>query len=200
VPRIIPALAGVHEALDAGIAVADVGCGGGVALTALAETYPRSTFHGYELSRHAIDRATARVEAMELTNVELHFERAENLPGERGFGLVLTFDCLHDMTQPGSAIAAIRQAIAADGTWLIKDIRSTGRWDHDRRNPMLAMMFGFSVSSCMSSALSEPGGAGLGTLGFNTGVAEQMVRDAGFTQFTVRDFDDPANLYYEVRP
>ena len=200
VPRIIPALAGVHEALDAGIAVADVGCGGGVALTALAETYPRSTFHGFELSRHAMDRATARVEAMGLTNVELHFERAENLPSEHGFGLVLTFDCLHDMTQPGSAITAIRRAIADDGTWLIKDIRSTGRWDHDRRNPMLAMMFGFSVTSCMSSALSEPGGAGLGTLGFNTGVAEQMVRDAGFTQFTVHDFDDPANLYYEVRP
>ena len=35
------------------------------------------------------------------------------------------------------------------------------------RNPMLAMMYGFSVSSCMSSALSEPGGVGLGTLGLN---------------------------------
>ena len=43
-------------------------------------------------------------------------------------------------------------------------------------------------------------GAGLGTVGFSTGVAEAMVRDAGFTQFTVHDFDDPANLYYEVRP
>ena len=31
-------------------------------------------------------------------------------------------------------------------------------------------------------------------------VAERMVRDAGFTRFVCRDFDDPANLYYEVRP
>jgi SAM-dependent methyltransferase len=198
VPVIIPALDGVQAALERGIEVADVGCGAGVALTALARAFPRSRFHGYELSEHALARARSNTAGLD--NVELHHERAEHLPRGAGYGLVLTFDCLHDMTRPGDAIAAIRGAIADDGTWLIKDIRSTGRWQDDRRNPMLAMMFGFSVQSCMSSALSEPGGAGLGTLGFNPEVAERMVRDAGFTQFRVHDFEDPANLYYEVRP
>jgi hypothetical protein len=61
-------------------------------------------------------------------------------------------------------------------------------------------MYGTSVTTCMSSALSEPGGAGLGTLGFHRTLAEEMCRDAGFTRFAVHDFDDPANLYYEVRP
>jgi 2-polyprenyl-3-methyl-5-hydroxy-6-metoxy-1,4-benzoquinol methylase len=200
VPQIIPALDGVADALTAGIEVADVGCGGGVALTALAEAYPASRFHGYELSRHALDRAGQRVEALGLDNVTLHAERAEDLPPAHGFGLVLTFDCLHDMTRPADAIAAIRGAIADDGTWLIKDIRCTGSWLADQRNPMLSMFYGFSITSCMSSALSEPGGAGLGTVGFSTGVAEAMTADAGFTRFTVHDFDDPANLYYEVRP
>lgn len=198
VPTIVPALAGVHDKLTAGATVADVGCGAGVALEALARAYPRSSFHGFELSTHALDRARERLG--HLDNVTLHHERAEQLPAGAGYDLVLTFDCLHDMTQPMDAIRAIRDAIADDGTWLIKDIRSTGRWSADRRNPMLAMMFGFSVSSCMSSALSEPGGAGLGTLGFNASVAESMVRDAGFTRFTTHDFEEPANLYYEVRP
>ena len=62
------------------------------------------------------------------------------------------------------------------------------------------MLYGFSVSACMSSALSEPGGAGLGTLGFNPEVAETMVRAAGFTRFKKHDFEEPGNLYYEVRP
>jgi cyclopropane fatty-acyl-phospholipid synthase-like methyltransferase len=180
--------------------VADVGCGAGVALTTLAIAYPQSTFHGYELSRHALDRAAARVHAEGLTNVELFHTRAEELPPDRGFDFVLTFDCLHDMTRPQDTIGAIRRAISADGTWLIKDIRCDDSWTTNRRNPMLAMMFGFSVTTCMSSALSEPGGAGLGTVGFTPQVAERMVRDAGFSQFTVHDFDDPANLYYEVRP
>jgi hypothetical protein len=61
-------------------------------------------------------------------------------------------------------------------------------------------MYGFSVATCMSSALSEPGGAGLGTLGFNEEVAERMCKEGGFTKFVTHDFDDPANLYYEVRP
>jgi SAM-dependent methyltransferase len=200
VQQIIPALDGVADRLESGVLVADVGCGAGVALTTLAIAYPQSTFHGYELSRHALDRAAARVHAEGLTNVELFHTRAEELPPDRGFDFVLTFDCLHDMTRPQDTIGAIRRAISTDGTWLIKDIRCDDSWTTNRRNPMLAMMFGFSVTTCMSSALSEPGGAGLGTVGFTPQVAERMVRDAGFSQFTVHDFDDPANLYYEVRP
>ncbi len=199
VPRIIPALDGVAAKLEAGAKVADVGCGAGVALTALAEAFPASRFHGYELSTHALERASARVEAMALDNVTLHAERAEELPPDAGFDLVLTFDCLHDMTRPGDAVAAIRRSIAPDGTWLVKEIRSTGDWAHDRRNPMLAMMYGFSITSCMSSALSEPGGAGLGTVGLSTDVARRMASEAGFSRFEVHDVDDPANLYYEIR-
>jgi len=62
------------------------------------------------------------------------------------------------------------------------------------------MMYGFSVLSCMSSALSEPNGAGLGTLGFTEQVARDMTRAAGFTSFRTHDFDHPMNAYYEVRP
>jgi 2-polyprenyl-3-methyl-5-hydroxy-6-metoxy-1,4-benzoquinol methylase len=203
VPEIVPAFPGLHDALTAGIHVADIGCGSGVALEALASAYPASTFHGYELSRHALERATARIAAAGLRNVELFERRAEEVtaPGAvDGYGLVLTFDCLHDMTRPADAVAAIRQAISPEGLWLIKDIRCDDSWAANRQNPMLAMFLGFSVTSCMSSALSEPGGAGLGTVGFTPQVAERMTRDAGFGFFAVRDFGDPANLYYEVRP
>ena len=62
---------------------------------------------------------------------------------------------------------------------------------------MLAMLYGFSVSTCMSSALSEPGGMGLGTLGFSPPVAQRICGEAGFLNFTMHDFKDPANLYYE---
>ncbi len=82
VPKIVPALEGVHDRLASGTLVADVGCGAGVALTALAETYPRSTFHGYELSRLAVERARTRVLEAGLTNVEIIDRRAEELPVE----------------------------------------------------------------------------------------------------------------------
>ena len=57
-----------------------------------------------------------------------------------------------------------------------------------------------AVTSCMASAMSEPDGAGLGTLGLPPEVLEEYCTDAGFESFTVHDFNDPANLYYEIRP
>ena len=82
----------------------------------------------------------------------------------------------------------------------MKDIKCHAVFENNLHNPMLAMMYGFSVSSCMSSAMSEQGGLGLGTLGFNPAVVDAMARPAvGFTQITTHDVPDPANLYYEIR-
>jgi len=200
VPQIIPALDGVHEKLKAGGVVADVGCGSGVALVAMAEAYPQSRFVGYDPNSHGIERARQQIEERGLQNVELHVAGGESLPTEPTFDFMLTFDCIHDMPHPERVIESIRRSIRPDGTWLIKDIRSKPRFEDNLGHPMLAMFYGFSVSACMSSALSEPDGAGLGTLGFNPEVAEKMVRSAGFGRFQEHDFEDPANLYYEVRP
>jgi 2-polyprenyl-3-methyl-5-hydroxy-6-metoxy-1,4-benzoquinol methylase len=200
VPVIVPALEEVGAKLRAGATVADVGCGAGVALRALAEAFPESRFHGYDPSRHAIERAQANMRAAGLANVELHREGAEALPADPTFDLVLTFDCLHDMTDPEEAAAAIRRAVPDDGTWLVKDIRSAPGFTDNLRNPLLAMFYAFSVTTCLSSSLAEPGGAGLGTLGLPPPAVERLSRGAGFTRFRQHDFDDPANLYYEIRP
>jgi hypothetical protein len=105
------------------------------------------------------------------------------------------------MTRPDLVIAAIRRACRHDGVWLCADIKSAPTFEENlERNPMLAMMYANSVMACMSSALSEPGGLGLGTLGFNPTVARRMASEAGFGAFRIHDFDSPANLYYEIRP
>jgi hypothetical protein len=91
------------------------------------------------------------------------------------FDLVLTFDRLHDMPYPDRAAPADRGCLKPDGTWLIK-------------------------ASCLPSGLSEPGGAGLGTLGLPPSKLEGPCRDAGFSRFRLHDVADPANMYYEVRP
>jgi len=201
VPVAIAALPGVRERLEGGGKVADVGCGGGVALLELAKAFPQAELHGYDLSKHAIARAERnRAEAGAL-NVRFHDARGEALPSDGSFDLVLTFDCLHDMTRPAEVAAAIRRALRPEGTWLIADIKARGSFAADvEKNPMAALMYGMSVLSCMSSALSEPGGAGLGTLGLPESVAAEMARGAGFTRFRALDFGHPINAFYEVRP
>jgi 2-polyprenyl-3-methyl-5-hydroxy-6-metoxy-1,4-benzoquinol methylase len=200
VPVILPALSGVVGRLRSGARVADVGCGAGLAVLAMAEAFPAATFEGFDPSVHAIARANQKLEEAGLANATFHAAPAAALPEQPTFDLVLTLDCLHDMPRPAEAMAAIRRAIRPDGVWLIKEIRGAATWAENLANPMLAMMFGTSVATCMSSALSEPGGAGLGTLGLYRERAEEMCREAGFSSFTVHDFGDPANLYFEVRP
>lgn len=201
VPVALPALDGVVAKLATGARVADVGCGAGVALIEMAKAFPRSRFDGYEISQYALQRAAENLREAGVENVAFHDARADALPDDGRFDLVTTFDCLHDMAHPGPVIAAIRRAIAPDGTWLIADIKSHPTFEENlARNPMAGMMYGLSVLSCMSSALSEPGGAGLGTLGFTEQIARDMTRAAGFTRFRTHDFEHPMNAYYEVRP
>lgn len=200
VPVILPMLDGVVDALEAGADVVDVGCGAGVALEAMGERFPASRFVGYDPSRHAVERARARIAAAGLDNVEVVHARAEDLPGEATFDLALAFDCLHDMTRPDDALAAIRVALRPGGTLLVKEIRCADTLEENRANPMLAMMLGFSVTSCMSSATSEPGGMGLGTVGLPASRLEGLASAAGFDGgFTRHDPGEPANVYYELR-
>ena len=200
VPVAIPRLEGVKAGLEAGASVADVGCGGGVALLVLAQAFPASRFRGYDVSRHALERAERNRLEAGVENVSFHDPREEPLPADGSLDLVLTFDCLHDMTHPADVTRAIHAALAPDGVWLIADIKAHDTFHGNvEENPMAAMMYGFSVMSCMSSALSVPGGAGLGTLGFPEAVARDMTEQAGFSRFRALDLGHPINAFYEVR-
>lgn len=201
VPLALPVLDGVVAKLQAGAQVADIGCGAGVAILEMARAYERSEFHGYDISEHALARARENLAAAGLKNVHFHHAAAERLPDDARFDLITSFDCLHDMTDPEQTMRAVRKAVRPDGTWFIADINAKDSFEENlERNPMAAMMYGISVMSCMSSSLSAPGGAGLGTLGFSESVARRMTAAAGFTRFRRHELENPVNAYYEVRP
>jgi SAM-dependent methyltransferase len=201
VPDVLPQLDGVVDRLEAGATVADVGCGAGGMVLLLADAFPRSRVVGYDISQHALARARRRQAEVGASNVEFHDPRTSPLPGDGSVDLVTTFDCIHDMTQPGAVIEQIRAALTDDGTWLLVDVKAYDTYaENAERNPMASLMYGISVLGCMSSALSEPGGAGLGTLGLPPSRAEAMARDAGFTRFRSLDVDHPVNAFYEIRP
>jgi hypothetical protein len=167
----------------------------------MAGAFPASTFTGYDISRYALDRAAERLAGAGLTNASFHDPRDVALPTDHSLDLITTFDCIHDMTDPQGMMHAIRAALADDGTWLLVDIKALDSFSANvAKNPMASMMYGISVLSCMSSALSEAGGAGLGTLGLPAAKAEEMARSAGFTRFRKLPIDHAVNAFYEVRP
>jgi SAM-dependent methyltransferase len=192
---------GVVERLQAGAAVADVGCGAGGAVLLMAEAFPASTFVGYDISRHALDRADAKLAESGLSNARFVDPRDEPLPDDGSVDLVTTFDCIHDMAHPTPVVGAIRAALGDDGHWLLVDIRAGETLaENIEANPMASLLYGVSVLACMSSALSEPGGEGLGTLGLPASKAEEMATAAGFGRFRTLDVQHPMNAFYVVRP
>src|SRR5215471_3062739 len=160
VPVALPKLDGVVAKLQSGAKVADVGCGAGVALVEMAKAFPHSRFHGYDIAKYALAQAETNKAEAGASNVTFHDASRNPISVDGSFDFVTTFDCLHDMTRPDLVMKEIRAAIKPDGTWLIADINAKPTFEENlERNPMVAMMYGFSVLSCMSSALSEIGRA-----------------------------------------
>jgi 2-polyprenyl-3-methyl-5-hydroxy-6-metoxy-1,4-benzoquinol methylase len=201
IPVVLPALEGVVDKLRAGAEVADVGCGAGGAVLMMAKEFPSSSFRGYDISHYALGRAAQRLEESGVTNASFHDPRQQSLPSNGSLDLVTTFDCIHDMTHPQEMMNAIRASLRPDGTWLLVDIKALDTFEQNaKKNPMAALMYGISVLSCMSSALSEPDGAGLGTLGLSESRAQEMAAAAGFTRFRRLPVEHSVNAFYEVRP
>ncbi|MFK8022718.1 MAG: class I SAM-dependent methyltransferase [Ilumatobacter sp.] len=200
IDTVLPALSGVVGRLERGANVIDIGCGAGGAVLMMAERFPASTFVGYDISEHALARANERLDATDLTNARFVDPRNEPMPTDGSCDLVTTFDCIHDMTRPQEMMHSIRSAIADSGTWLLVDIKGRSSFaENVEKNPMAPLMYGISVLSCMSSALSEPDGAGLGTLGLPAEKAREMAGEAGFAQFRQLGIEHGVNNFYEIR-
>lgn len=183
IPRVMPMVAGGRAlaALERGIHVADLGCGGGGLLVQLAQHFPRSTFVGYEISEPALARCRERIAASGLHNLRVCDGRIAPLGSAGGcYELVVTYDVLHDATDPLGLAQQVRRALTPGGVWLMADINSKHGVRANVADPKAALYLAFSVCLCMSSALSEAGGAGLGTLGLSVPVAKQLLNAAGF--------------------
>ncbi|MGK2965721.1 MAG: SAM-dependent methyltransferase, partial [Tepidiformaceae bacterium] len=91
-------------------------------------------------------------------------------------------------------------ALKPDGTVLVIDIAAGETIEDNLANPMAPLLYGFSQLVCLSSSLSEPDGAGIGTLGLSESRLRTLTRNAGFTRFRKTDVEDMLNAYYEIRP
>jgi SAM-dependent methyltransferase len=193
----IPALDGVVPRLVAGGRVADVGCGLGASSVLLAQAYPQARIAGSDYHDRSIELARKRAaDAGVADRVGFEVASAQTFSG-RGYDLVTTFDCLHDMGDPLGAARHVREALTPDGTWMIVEPAAGDRVE-DNLNPVGRAYYGFSTFLCVPNGLSQPGGYALGAQAGEAAI-RQVVTDAGFTRFR-RAAETPFNLVYEVRP
>ena len=196
VPQWLPALDGVVERLEAGITVADVGCGYGYSTLLMAEAFPRSRFYGFDTHAASIEAARRNAAGAGLDErVSFDVARAGDYPG-RSYGLICFFDCLHDLGDPVAAARYAADVLAPDGTVLLVEPFAKDRVE-DNLSPVSRLYYTGSTLLCCAHAISEGGNLVLGAQAGEARLAE-VFRKAGFTRFR-RAAETPFNLILEAR-
>ncbi|MFI4887396.1 MAG: class I SAM-dependent methyltransferase [Burkholderiales bacterium] len=192
----IPALDGVDVKLARGARVADIGCGHGVSTILMAQSYPKSTFVGYDYHAPSIDWATQSAAAADVADrVRFEVATADAYPGEH-YDFVTMFDCLHDMGDPVAAAAHVRRALAPDGAWMIVEPFANDRLE-DNLNPVGRVFYAASTLICTPNSRSQPGATCLGAQAGERRMRDVLLR-GGFSRFR-RATQTPFNLVYEAR-
>jgi len=199
--HILPLAPELPARLEEGIDVADLGCGRGRALRALARRYPASRFVGWDLSEEAIEWARDRAEEEGLTNVRFAVRDLSDFDAtasENRFDLITTFDAVHDQAFPERLVAGIARALRPDGVYLMQDIQAHSHVAENVDHPLGTFLYTLSLTHCMTVSLAQ-GGRGLGTM-WGREMARELLAEAGFADVTVHQFEhDVQNDYYVVR-
>lgn len=196
VPQWLPALEGVVARLEAGIDVADIGCGHGYSTVLMAQAFPQSRFFGYDVHADSISRARRHAESAGVADrVEFSVASATQVPA-RGFGLVCFFDCLHDMGDPLAAARHAGAVLADDGTVMLVEPYANDR-PEDNRSTVARVYYAASTTICCAHAIAEGGHLVLGAQAGQKRLAE-VFRQAGFAHFR-RAAETPFNLILEAR-
>ncbi len=196
VPQWLPALDGVVAQLEAGIAVADVGCGHGHSTLQMAQAFPNSHFRGFDT--HDLSIAAARTNAADAGlahRVDFEAAQAADYPGG-GYGLICFFDTLHDLGDPVAAARHAARMLAPGGTVMLVEPFANDRVE-DNLSAVGRLYYACSTMVCCAHSISEGGKLVLGAQAGEARLAE-VFRKAGFTHFR-RAAETPFNLVLEAR-
>lgn len=119
----------------------------------MAERYPRSEFHGYDISDHMLKLGRENVAAAGVTNVTLHNATDDSIPGDASFDFAWFGDVVHDLAHPVPVLASVRQSLKDDGTVLVVDVAAGETLADNIANPKAPLFYGFSQLVCMSQPL-----------------------------------------------
>lgn len=191
-PLVVPRMV---ERLQAGIDVADIGCGQGDAINLMAQAFPRSRFVGYDFSEEAIAAAKADAGRRGLSNAHFEVKDVATLQNAAQFDFMTAFDAIHDQAQPAIVLQKIAAALRTDGTFLMVDIAASSQVEENLDHPLGPWLYTISCMHCMTVSLALDG-EGLGAM-WGEQRALQMLADAAFTSVEVKRVkSDLFNLYY----
>lgn len=172
----IPSLEGIHETLETGGTVADIGCGHGASTLLMAERYPNSTFYGFDSHKESILVARDRAYEQGLQNAFFFDRSATEVSGT--FDLICFMDAFHDLGDPAQAAKVAYELLADAGSLLLVEPRA-GKRPEDNFHPIGRMFYSASTALCVPHSNSEEGHLCLGAQAGFDSIAD-ILREVGF--------------------
>ena len=185
---------GIIEKLKAGVSVLEIGCGRGVALKQLAETFRNSRFLGIELSEDSVafaNEATTRQPNVFYRSGDVHEEDFHD------YDIVMAFDTIHDLRDPSGVLRRIATTLRVDGYFVLVEFNLSSFLEKNLENPFSVLYYTFSLMHCIPVSLSNDGPG----LGATWGVEQttEMLRSSGFQEVSFLPTPRAQNCLYVCR-
>ena len=192
----IPALSDVEEKLEAGANVVDIGCGHGSSTILLAQSFPKSTIHGFDFHAPSIEIATRNAAHAGVTNAVFEVAAAKAIPGRGGYDLACIFDALHDMGDPVGAAARVKNVLNPDGTLMVVEPLAKDSLA-ENLNTLAGIYYGLSTLICVPTSRAQEVGLALGAQAGEKRLTK-VLNEGGFSRVR-RAAETPTNMVLEAR-
>jgi len=177
--------------------IADVGCGQGWSTIAVARAFAHADVDGLDLDPASVADARRHAAHAGVEGSTRFLEGdAAALATHGPYDLVLVLEALHDLARPVEALRATRAALAPDGAVLVVDERVAERFTAPG-DEVERMMFGWSVTHCLPTQLTEQPSAALGTA-LRTDAVRELAHEAGFRAVEVLPVDNDFFRLYRL--
>jgi 2-polyprenyl-3-methyl-5-hydroxy-6-metoxy-1,4-benzoquinol methylase len=196
----LPTIIDVHARLlaDPPARVADIGCGFGWSSIGMAQAYPKVQVDGYDLDETSIEIATANaLEADVSDRVKFHVRDASDPTLKGQYDLITAFECIHDMSDPVSALRTMLNLAGPNGVVLVMDERVSDSFT-PKANEVEWLMYGFSVLHCLPAGMADQPSKATGTV-MRTKTLERYAKEAGFCDVEILPIDNFFFRFYRLR-
>ena len=192
----LPSVPDIAAVLSGGGRIADVGCGVGWSSIGIALAHPSVRVDGYDVDVPSIE--AARANALEAGVADRVRFSADDIAGVTGrYDLVTAFECIHDLPDPVSVLAAMRRLAGPDGVVLVMD-ENVAETFTAPGDDVEQLMYGWSITCCLPDGLSTPGSVGTGTV-MRPDTLRRYAADAGFPAVDVLPVQDDFFRFYRLR-
>ncbi|KAJ3333388.1 hypothetical protein HDU76_008639 [Blyttiomyces sp. JEL0837] len=202
VNKVLSKVPGLLEKLSSSNAVvADIGCGSGNFLLALASRFPQTKFYGFDIDETSVRLANEKLRARVplLKNLSFQVVKAEDIPSVTAtcgfFDVLFTLDVVHDIPHPTEALSNFSKIIKDDGMYVMVEPKASSKLENNS-TPRGSFLYSISLHHCMTQSLAN-GGIGAGAA-WGKEEAERACLKSGFKTFTEVDFGPLSPQAYYV--